>query len=153
VLAFSVRVDVARIETQSVRTLTSADFDAARRQGGTIRQIAHAEYDHERGALTAWVAPTVVSRGSLFARTVGPQNAAVVSGVHAGEVAISGAGAGGDATAVAVISDILAIARDRAAVVPAPVLSQPRAIIGLGARRDISDFRVQSSDFAEAEAV
>jgi len=103
--------------------------------------------------LTAWVAPTVVPRGSVFARTAGPQNAAVVSGVHAGDVAISGAGAGGDATAVAVISDILAIARDRAAVVPAPALSVPRAIIGLAARPGISDFRFQSSDFAEAEAV
>ena len=152
-LAFSVRVDVERIETQSVRTLTSADFGAARRQGGTIRQLAHAEYDHERGALTAWVAPTVVPRGSVFARTVGPQNAAVVSGVHAGDVAISGAGAGGDATAVAVLSDILAIARDRAAVVPAPVLSVPRAIVGLGPRPGISDFRFQISDSLEAEAV
>jgi homoserine dehydrogenase len=130
-LAFGVRVDVARIETQSVRIVTSEDFDAARRQGGTIRQLAHAEYDHERAALVAWVAPAVVPRGSVFARTVGPQNAAVISGAHAGEVSISGAGAGGDATAVAVISDILAIARDRAAVMPAPVLTTPRVIGGL----------------------
>jgi len=152
-LAFGVRVDVSRVETQSARTVTSADFDSARRHGGTIRQLAHAEYDHERAALTAWVAPTVVPRGSVFARTVGPQNAAVISGVHAGDVAISGAGAGGDATAVAVISDILAIARDRAAVVPAPALSVPRVIVGLGPRPGIADLRVQSSDSLEAEAV
>ena len=130
-LAFGVRVDPSRIDTRSAAAVTRADLEQARRQGGTIRQLAHAEYDHERSALTAWVAPIVVARGSVFARTAGAQNAAVISGVHAGDITIAGAGAGGDATAVAVISDILAIARDRAAVVPAPVLSVPRHIVGL----------------------
>jgi homoserine dehydrogenase len=130
-LAFNVRIDASTIDTRSTRTVTRADFDAARRQGGTIRQLAHAGFDHERSTLTAWVAPVVVPRNSLFARTTGAQNAAVVTGAHAGDVTISGAGAGGDATAVAVISDILAIARDRAAVVPAPVLATPRQIVGL----------------------
>ena len=37
---------------------------------------------------------------------------------------------GGDATAVAVISDLAAIARDRSAIVPAPVLSSPGVILG-----------------------
>jgi homoserine dehydrogenase len=152
-LAFNVRLDASKIDTRSTRTVTRTDFDAARRQGGTIRQLAHAEFDHERSALTAWVAPVVVPRNSVFAGTTGAQNAAVVTGVHAGDVTISGAGAGGDATAVAVLSDVLAIARDRAAVVPAPSLSVPRAVAGLGARRGISDFRLQISDFPTAEAV
>ncbi len=130
-LAFNVRIDASKIDTRSTRTVTRADFTAARREGATIRQLAHAEFDDERSTLTAWVAPVVVPRSSVFARTTGAQNAAVVTGVHAGDVTISGAGAGGDATAVAVISDILAIARDRAAVVPAPVLATPRKITGL----------------------
>ena len=37
---------------------------------------------------------------------------------------------GGDATAVAVLSDLLAIARDRAAVVPAPRLSRAARVLG-----------------------
>ncbi len=158
-LAFGLRVDASRIETRSAAAITPVDFEGARRHGGTIRQIAHADYDHERSSLTAWVAPVVVPRGSVFARTTGAQNAAIISGVHAGDIAISGAGAGGDATAVAVISDLLAIARDRAAVVPAPALSMPRAIVGLGALRpDIagrrfSDLRDLPALFAEAEAV
>src|SRR5204863_477713 len=72
-----------------------------------------------------------VGRQSLFARTMGPRNAAVISGTFSGEIEISGAGAGGDATAVAILSDILAISRDRAAIVPAPVLSVPDAILGV----------------------
>jgi hypothetical protein len=40
-------------------------------------------------------------------------------------------GAGADALAVAVLSDLVAIARDRAAIVPAPVVVDPAAIQGL----------------------
>jgi homoserine dehydrogenase len=131
--AFGLRVAPDRIATRSSRLITPAHIDAARRDGGAIRQLAYAEYDRARSALTAWVAPALVPRRSLFARTTGPRNAAVISGAFAGDIEISGAGAGGEATAVAILSDILTIARDRAAIVPAPVLSIPRTIIGLPA--------------------
>jgi hypothetical protein len=44
---------------------------------------------------------------------------------------LTGQGAGGDATAVAALGDLIAIARDRAAIVPAPVLKEPAEIRGL----------------------
>jgi len=129
-LAFGVRVDPAAIATRSAAAIRPSDFDRARRRGGTIRQLAHAAFDAAEAALTAWVAPVAVPSGSIFARTTGAQNAAIVGGRYAGDIAITGEGAGGDATAVAIISDIVAIARDRAAIVPAPVLTPPRTIIG-----------------------
>ena len=138
-LAFGLRVDPDVISTRTAATIVPADFDRARLSGGTIRQLAHAEFDDAVSTLTAWVAPAVVPRGSIFSRTTGPQNAAVISGEYSGEITIAGAGAGGDATAVAILGDVLAIARDRAAVVPAPILT--------------SDFRLQTSDFVLAEAV
>ena len=57
------------------------------------------------------------------------------------------AAAGGDATAVAVISDLLAIACDRAALVPAPRLSAPRIVQGLGSGARFVDF-AERPDFA-----
>ena len=39
--------------------------------------------------------------------------------------------AGGEATAVAAIGDLVAIARDHAAIVPAPILTEPKEIRGL----------------------
>jgi len=81
--------------------------------------------------LVAWVAPICVPLTSLFARVSGPQNAAVLSGEYAGTITLTGQGAGGDATAVAAIGDLVAIARDRAAIVPAPVLIDPLEIRGL----------------------
>jgi homoserine dehydrogenase len=134
-LAFGVGVDASRIDARSVANVTAADLSRARRRGCTIRQIAHAEYDDEASTLVAWVAPVAVPRLSVFGRTSGTTNVAVVTGVYAGDVVLSGTGAGGDATAVAVISDILAIARSRAAVVPAPVLKAPRRVLGLDALR------------------
>jgi len=148
-LAFGVRLDPSRIETRSASAVDAADVERARQRGGAIRQIACAAYDHQRSTLTAWVAPIVVPYASIFAQTVGAQNAAVISGEHAGDVTISGAGAGGDATAVAVISDILAIARDRAAIVPAPVLSTPRTIVGLETDLATTTFNAELAEHGE----
>src|SRR5262245_7060593 len=133
-IAFGLRVDPSAIATRSAAAITNADFDRAARDGLTIRQLAHADYDRATSTLTAWVAPVAVPRDSIFGRATGPQNAAVVTGVHAGDVGVFGVGAGGDATAVAILSDLTAIARDPAAVVPPPRLR--------------SDFRLQTSNFS-----
>ena len=83
------------------------------------------------------VSGTKVASSSLFGRTVGAQNAAIVTGEHCGEIGIFGAGAGGEPTAVAILSDIAAIARDRAAIVPPPVLT--------------ASFILHTADFAPVE--
>jgi homoserine dehydrogenase len=122
-LAFGVRVHPPAIAARAVEERCARLVDAARRQGHSIRQIAFAEYDRGRRRLTACVAPLCVPRDSVFGRAVGPQNAAVITGEHSGDVGIFGAGAGGDATAVAILGDLVAIARDRAAIVPPPALT------------------------------
>jgi homoserine dehydrogenase len=128
-LAFGLRVDPAQIEIRSSSAIAAGDFARARQHEATIRQIAYADYDHAASALTAWVAPVEVDRGSVFGRTTGPQNAALITGAHSGEIGIFGAGAGGEATAVAVLGDIAAIARDKAAIVPAPILNSKFTIL------------------------
>ena len=128
-LAFGLRVDPDQIETRSSAAISAADFDRARRRGATIRQIARAEYDCASSVLTASVAPTEVGRGSIFAQAVGPQNAALIRGTHSGEIGIFGAVAGGDAAAVAILGDIAAIARDKAAILPAPILNSKFLIL------------------------
>jgi homoserine dehydrogenase len=145
-LAFGLRVDPAEIATQSTAPITQQEIVGARQRGGAIRQLAHAEYDYASRKLTAWVGPVVVANTSIFARTIGADNAALIRGEHCGEVGIFGAGAGGSATAVALVSDIAAIARDRAAVLPAPALSSTFSVAP-------SPFSVRTSSFSLLEAV
>lgn len=132
-LAYHLRVRPDAIETRSTARIGLDSLKKAHQRGGTIRQIAHAAYDRQRSTLTAWVAPVYVAQSSLFARMTGPQNAAIITGAYAGDITITGQGAGGDAPAVAIISDLMAIARDPAAIVPAPILAEPREIKGLSA--------------------
>ena len=134
-LGFRLRLTPTQIDTRTTARLTPEDFREARLCGGTIRQIAHAEYYCERSSLLAWVAPIFVPFGSLFAQATGPGNAAVITGAHAGEITITGPGVGGDATAVAAIGDLVAIARDRAAIVPAPVFTEAGEIRGLSDKK------------------
>jgi len=136
-LAFGLRVDVSQISAVSCAPTTAGDFTRARARGATIRQIAHADFDRQSSRLTAWVAPIEVPITSMFGRSTGPQNAAIITGEHSGEIGIFGPGAGGDATAVAILSDLAAIARDRAAIVPAPTLT--------------SDFKLHTSDIRLVE--
>jgi homoserine dehydrogenase len=96
--------------------------------------------------LTAWVAPTIVPRQSIFGRATGAQNAALITGAYSGETGIFGVGAGGDATAVAILGDLAAIARDRSAIVPAPILTSDFVL-------STSNFGLQTPDFVLAEAV
>lgn len=130
-LAFNIRVLPNQIDTRSTSTISASDFTKAKLRGGTIRQLAHALYDTERGRLEAWVAPTFVPHGTLFSTIYGPRNAAIITCAYAGDIMLSGQGAGGDASAVAIIADVLAIARDRAAIVPAPKYVAAREIHGL----------------------
>ncbi len=119
-LAFGLRIEPDDIPVRSTAGIGCAEVSGARCRGAVIRQIAHAEFDRALSLLTAWVAPIEVPADSIFGRTSGARNAAVVTGEYSGDTIICGIGAGGDATAVAIISDLAAIARDKAAVVPCP---------------------------------
>jgi homoserine dehydrogenase len=154
-LAFHVRVDPLAIPIRTVESLTPSAWTAARAAGGTIRQVAFARFDRRTATLTARVGPAVVPRDSLLGRTTGPQNAAIVTGEYSGQFGIFGTGAGGDATAVAILGDVRAIARDRAAIVPPPTLTRDFRLQTADCKL-ISDFRFLNSDvdlFDLSEAV
>jgi homoserine dehydrogenase len=107
-LALRVEVDPEQIVPKAITEVAAIDFSYARDLGCTIRQIARA--DKTNGALAASVGPTLVDLRSPLAWSRGTENMVVLSGKYGGDVVFSGYGAGGHPTAVAVVSDLLALA-------------------------------------------
>ncbi|HUM04792.1 MAG TPA: homoserine dehydrogenase, partial [Terriglobales bacterium] len=101
------------IKCRSITAIDSVDFEYADRLGCTIRQISLAELKGDQ--LFAAVQPALVELNSPLASVEGSQNLVMSTGVYGGETVFGGHGAGGHPTAVAVVSDVLAIARAKQA--------------------------------------
>jgi homoserine dehydrogenase len=101
------------ITARSISAIDSVDFEYANQLGCTIRQISWAELKGDN--LYAAVQPALVELSSPLARVEGSQNLVMATGTYGGETVFGGHGAGGHPTAVAVVSDILAIARAKQA--------------------------------------
>jgi len=124
------------IVARSIAAIDAVDFEYANQLGCTIRQISWAELKtaelktpglktpeskaesntkSKADLLFAAVQPALVELSSPLARVEGSQNLVVATGTYGGETVFGGHGAGGNPTAVAVVSDILAIARSKQA--------------------------------------
>src|ERR1039457_1236972 len=119
------------IVARSIAAIDSVDFEYANQLGCTIRQISWAELrtpelktpelkpesnpTSKGDLLFAAVQPALVELSSPWARVEGRQNLVVATGTYGGETVFGGHGAGGNPTAVAVVSDILAVARSKQA--------------------------------------
>jgi homoserine dehydrogenase len=108
-----VRVAPADIRARTIRPVDAVDFDYAAELGCTIRQISRA--DLKDATLFAEVGPTLVPQSSPFGRVQRNLNLVLTSGQYGGDMAFLGAGAGGDPTAVAVVSDLMSVAESLAA--------------------------------------
>ncbi|HXZ78374.1 MAG TPA: homoserine dehydrogenase [Terriglobales bacterium] len=99
------------ISCASIRPLGAADFVYATKLDCTIRQVSRAEVEGRH--VVAAVEPALVPVSSPLARVQGSQNLVIATGKYGGETVLAGHGAGGHPTAVAVVSDVIAIARAR----------------------------------------
>ena len=110
-VALHAELDPEQVPTQSIAAIDAIDFAYAKELGCTIRQVSRAQ--RESGStMYARVAPMLVPLDSPMAWSQGTQNMVVSTGRFGGDVVFSGHGAGGNATAVAVVSDLLAVAQD-----------------------------------------
>ncbi len=106
-IAFHRHLGMPEVPRRSIRPLASADFRYAARLGCTIRQVSTVQATD--GGFYGSVGPALVPQGSSFGRNEGANNVVTIYGKYGGESSFSGAGAGGPATAVAVVSDLLAL--------------------------------------------
>ena len=105
-LAHGKWVSPAQMKVEGIRNITPTDIDYARSLGYKIKLLAKVERDLTKGDLSVAVHPTLIPSANTIANVDGVYNGISLSGDVVGTTVLIGRGAGQDATASAVISDI-----------------------------------------------
>ncbi len=108
-LAFGVPFDKAAVFTEGITDITVDDITYARELGYRIKLLGIAR--RSAAGIEARVHPTLVPQDVMLASVAGVMNAVEVRGNAVSSLLFCGPGAGGRATASAVLADIIAIAR------------------------------------------
>jgi homoserine dehydrogenase len=102
-------VRVRDIPVEGIRRVEQVDFAYAHKLHHTIRLIATAQRRKDR--LAVFVRPMMIPNEAQLASVRGATNGILLVGSKGGNTMITGRGAGGEATGVAVLSDVVEIAR------------------------------------------
>ena len=117
--AFHAEVDCAQVYKEPLSSITREDFLWAAEFGLTFKMLALAKLEGEK--LELRVHPALIKKDHALASIHGVTNALVIQAEPIGETIFVGPGAGGDATASAVVSDILSLACGAEKSRPMPV--------------------------------
>lgn len=107
-LAFGTEIDADSIYVEGISSITPLDLAMAGELGYRIKLLGVAEYDGH--VLEQRVHPTMVPKHSAIAQVMGVTNAVTVDADAVKELTLIGPGAGGDATASAVVADLTDVA-------------------------------------------
>lgn len=108
-IAFGMPLEIKKIYTEGITAITQEDIRYAEELGYAIKHLGIARESEDGVELR--VNPTLVPQDSLMAKVEGAKNAVMVMGDAVGPTLYSGAGAGSEPTASAVIADIVDVAR------------------------------------------
>ena len=118
-LAFGADVPLESVDTTGITSLTADDFYLAKYNlNYTIKLVACAQKVGD--AVCVSVKPTLVPEGHALHDINGATNAVYLATDNAGNILLTGAGAGAYTTASSVAGDIIAIVRGAAKYDPAP---------------------------------
>ena len=122
-LAFGTKISPDDIYLEGISNITLADIRAAAELGYRIKLLGVAQ--RTDSGIEQRVHPTMVPTSSVIAQVHGVTNAVAIETDILGELLLSGPGAGGNATASAVIGDIADIAKSRPGFQHGPVFGRP----------------------------
>ena len=105
-LGFGKHVYPEQVKTEGITEITLDDVEYADNFNCVVKLIGNAK-KCANGKITASVRPTLVDRSCILSSVNGVFNAVMVTGDQTGEVVFYGKGAGKEATASAVVADIL----------------------------------------------
>ncbi len=105
-LGFGKHVYPEQVNTEGITDVTLDDVESADNFGCVVKLIGHAK-KLPNGKITATVRPTLVGRDCILSGVNGVFNAIMVRGDQTGDVMFYGKGAGKEATASAVVADVI----------------------------------------------
>ena len=137
-IAFGMPLSYGAVAREGISKITAQDIQIAQTLGYRIKLLGLAKRSDKGVSLR--VHPTLVPDDQLIAKVDGVVNAVVVQGNAVGQVGFYGRGAGGDATASAIVADLVDVARSlgmpAAQRVPAlafqPAGMQALPLLGIG---------------------
>jgi len=108
-LAFGTAIDRDSIAVEGIELISLADLEAAAELGYRVKLLGVAQ--RTASGIEQRVHPTMVPRSSAIAQVMGVTNAVTIDADAVHELTLVGPGAGGEATASAIVADIADIAR------------------------------------------
>jgi len=109
-MCFGQAVRVREIPVEGITRIDQVDLAYARGLNHTLRLIAGARR-RTSGRIEIFVRPMMIPTASRLAGVLGATNGVLLVGNKGGNTSITGRGAGGEPTGVAVLSDVVQIAR------------------------------------------
>ncbi|PHP67946.1 homoserine dehydrogenase [Zhengella mangrovi] len=122
-IAFGTQIAADDIYLEGISNISLADIHAAGELGYRIKLLGVAQKTDS--GIEQRVHPTMVPKSSVIAQVHGVTNAVAIETDLLGELLLSGPGAGGNATASAVIGDIADIAKSQPGFQHGPALGWP----------------------------
>ncbi|MCC8934223.1 homoserine dehydrogenase [Rhizobium sp. 'Codium 1'] len=126
-LAFGCEISADKIYLEGITNISIEDIHAAADLGYRIKLLGVAQ--KTESGIEQRVHPTMVPLDSVIAQVDGVTNAVALESDILGELLMVGPGAGGDATASAVLGDITDIAKSRPGAQEVPVLGRPAHLL------------------------
>ena len=109
-IAFGTHFRPSEVYTEGITKITLEDASYASAAGADIKLLGRAEKNPDE-TVTAMVTPAFVYKDCLLSGVSGVNNALLIKGDSVGQVILSGPGAGKEATASAVVGDVLECVR------------------------------------------
>lgn len=150
-LAFSSRVRPEDIHREGISMLTPREIEFAEMLGYRIKSLAIAT--ERNGTIEARVHPAMVPLSNPLSKVDGANNAILLDGDFVGDVMLFGPGAGKEATASAVVGDLIEICRNHHSGANRRVNTAITADLPIRSREDIESryyIRVTSEDRPKA---
>ncbi|TPW29717.1 homoserine dehydrogenase [Martelella alba] len=122
-LAFGCQISADDIYLEGISNITLEDIQAASELGYRIKLLGVAQ--RTEGGIEQRVHPTMVPHDTVIAQVDGVTNAVALESDVLGDLLMVGPGAGGNATASAVLGDIADIAKSRPGTQSVPALGRP----------------------------